>query len=87
MQHIFVTEEGEICLNSSGHLNHLLDKYAFEGAKCNVTYAGKVLLTKGNMKGKEAHNFELEIDDADKAPVRTRPASSEPVYEEDDIAL
>ncbi len=80
-------EEGEICLNSSGHLNWLLEKYGFEGARCNIIYAGKETLTKGVMNGKEAHKFELEIDDADTPPSKEKEAPSEPTYEEDDIAL
>lgn len=63
LNHIFQEGDGELVLNSSGHLNWLLETYGFEGAVCRVTYQGKEKLTKGNMKGKEAHRFELEIDD------------------------
>ncbi len=63
VQHDFKQKDGIIvCLNSSGHLNWLLDNHVEKGDLVNVFYAGKVTLTKGVMKGKEAHNFEIEID-------------------------
>jgi hypothetical protein len=72
IQHIFLEDDGTktVVLNSSGHLNWLLENYATSGKSlCNVIYSERVLLTKGAMAGKEAHNFELEIDDGDNTPV------------------
>lgn len=50
-------------LNSSGQLNYLVDTYLKEGTVCKIVYKGKVLLSKGAMSGKEAHNFDLYVDD------------------------
>jgi len=64
IQHIFKQKDGKIvCLNSSGHLNWLIDNHGYQGMMCNIHYDGKVLLENGAFKGKEAHNFELEIDE------------------------
>lgn len=64
IQHIYKQTNGEIvCLNSSGHLNWLMENHVKPGQLVNVYYADKVMLTKGAFKGKEAHNFEVEIDD------------------------
>jgi hypothetical protein len=96
LNHVFLEEAGETVLNSSGHLNWLLETYGFEGAVCRVTYLGKEKLTRGNMKGKEAHRFELEIDDDYPQPVgAATPAAKvkkpEPEYVasdfEDDLEL
>jgi hypothetical protein len=62
--HEFRTEENFMqVLNSAGHLNYLLNEYAVFGDYCKVTYDGIVVLEKGAMKGKNSHNFTLEIDD------------------------
>jgi acetyltransferase-like isoleucine patch superfamily enzyme len=66
IQHLFRQEDGEtVCLNSAGHLNYLIEKNVKPGMHCNVIYAEKVALTSGTFAGKEAHNFELEIDEGD----------------------
>jgi hypothetical protein len=63
VNHIFRQNDGQvISLNSSGHLNWLLENHTTVGESvCNVIYDGKEVLQKGMMKGKEAHRFELEI--------------------------
>lgn len=64
INHHFRTDENYIqVLNSSGHLNYLLNEYAVFGDYCRVTYEGMEVLEKGKMKGREAHKFSLEIDD------------------------
>jgi hypothetical protein len=64
INHHFRTEENYVqVLNSSGHLNWLLNEYAVFGDFCRVTYEGSEILEKGKMKGREAHKFSLEIDD------------------------
>lgn len=64
IQHVFKQKDGEmVTLNSSGHLNYLLENHVSTGTVCNVYYKEKILLTKGTFKGKEAHNFEIEVDD------------------------
>lgn len=60
----FRTEDNTIrVLNSSGHINYLLNEYAVFGDFCRITYEGMKLLEKGQMKGKDSHMFTLEIDD------------------------
>lgn len=62
--HEFRTDDNEIqVLNSSGHLNYLMNEYASFGDYCKVTYEGTITLDKGPMKGKDSHTFTLEIDD------------------------
>jgi hypothetical protein len=65
IQHEFRHPDEEVArvLNSSGHLNFLLSEYANFGDYCRVTYEGSIKLDKGPMKGKDAHQFSLEIDD------------------------
>ena len=92
VQHEFRQKNGEIVvLNSAGHLNWLLNEHLIEGQRCNVFYAEKKMLTKGPFKGKEAHTFELEIDD--EIPGKTQvfkdsPAKEFPLAADDsDISL
>ena len=64
VQHYFeesLTGERKV-LNSSGQLNYLVDAHLSEGTKCKIEYDGKHKLTKGAMKGKEAHQFKLYVD-------------------------
>lgn len=94
VQYDFRTDDDFIqVLNSSGHLNYLLNEYASFGDYCKITYEGSKVLEKGPMKGKDAHQFSLEIDDDrfDKSFARngvlpekkpTPPAKDESVKEE-----
>jgi hypothetical protein len=59
--HKFEADGKEIVLNSSGQLNYLIKTYLEIGALATVIYQGKEKLTKGPMKGKEAHRFELLV--------------------------
>lgn len=63
INHIFRQDDGQVVsLNSSGHLNWLMESHTTPGKTiCNVYYDGKEVLQKGAMKGKEAHRFELEV--------------------------
>jgi hypothetical protein len=64
INHHFRTDENYIqVLNSSAYLNSLLNEYAVFGDYCRVTYEGMKVLETGRMKGREAHQFSLEIDD------------------------
>jgi hypothetical protein len=84
--HDFKEKGGEIaCLNSSGQLNYLLETHVATGDVCNVYYKGKVLLSKGTFKGKEAHNFEIEVDDAKHSD--DEPDAVAAVKDDNDIAL
>ena len=61
-QHYFEEKDGsKVCLNSAGQLNYLIDDNLYAGRACKIVYAGKVLLEKGAMAGKEAHNFDLYL--------------------------
>jgi len=71
VQHLFKEKTGDVvCLNSAGQLNWLVDNHLKPGAVCKVTYVDKKPLTKGQMKGKEAHSFSLEVDDDQGQPVK-----------------
>jgi hypothetical protein len=66
VQHIFKQRNGEIvCLNSSGHLNWLIENHVSPGVVVNILYKERVTLTKGPMAGKDAHNFELEVEEVE----------------------
>lgn len=85
IQHIFRQKDGEtVVLNKSGHLDYLLAENATKGTKCNVIYDGKIVLTKGPFKGKEANNFELEVDDAGPVAADKIPAA---IAHTDDLTL
>lgn len=79
IQHNFKQRDGNIVvLNKAGHLDWLLDNYVKLGQRVNINYAGKSELTKGQFKGKEAHSFELAIEDVPvdaKAPAESVAAS------------
>jgi hypothetical protein len=62
----------ELNLNSSGQLNYLIKTHLTEGQYCKVVYLGKVVLDKGAMKGKEAHNFELYTEALTLKPVSNK---------------
>ena len=49
-------------LNSSGHLNYLMEQDAYVGACIQVVYEGTEIMEKGRFKGKPAHRFSLLID-------------------------
>ena len=73
IQHIFNQRNGEVvCLNSAGHLNYLLKEHVKTGMRVNVIYADRKTLAKGPFAGKEAHTFDIEVDDAS---VVTEPVS------------
>lgn len=63
--HKFLTSEGKlVVLNSAGHLDYLVSSYLNEGDLCQVLYGGEHKVTKGPMKDKMAHRFELLLDDS-----------------------
>ena len=62
--HKFMTEDMEqIVCPSAGQLNYLIRTYLTEGQNCKIEYLGKKEITTGAMKGKEAHSFELYVED------------------------
>jgi hypothetical protein len=88
IQHNFTMPDGTTTvLNSAGQLNHLVDKYCNAGDLVRITYVNKVTLTKGAMKGKEAHNFELEVDDEPKTERVNGAAVAATVPQDNDITL
>lgn len=62
IQHLFDVDGETVCLNSAAQLNHCIDTKIKPGDKVIVTYDGKVVLTKGNMKGKDCHQFVVQVD-------------------------
>lgn len=57
----FETEEGKIVvLNGTGQLAHRM-KLVKEGDLVQIEYLGKQKISKGVMKGKEAHNFDVRV--------------------------
>lgn len=63
IEHNYKLPSGEIVvLNSAGKLNYLMSKFASAGTVCNVIYGGKIVLQKGDFKGKESHDFDLEVE-------------------------
>jgi len=58
----FRPEEGPIVsLNHAGQLAYLMDNYVREGDTVQVIYDGKGILDKGAFKGKEVHNFKVNV--------------------------
>jgi len=86
VQHLFKGKDGSTTvLNSAGHLNWLLDEHVNTNDLVNVYYEGKEMLLKGPMKGKEAHRFELEVDDGPRSNVDNTPVTLASAT--DDISL
>lgn len=61
----FKPEEGgpTVCLNHAGQLAYLIENNVREGDLVQVIYDGKGILEKGAFKGKEVHNFQVNIAD------------------------
>lgn len=64
-KHLFEDlETGERkCLNGAGQLNYCIEQLS-EGDICKIVFKGKVELTSGRMKGKEANQFDVFVEDA-----------------------
>ena len=64
LNHVFRNEaENKDHVLSGGHLTWLAKEQLSFGDYTRVTYSGTQILEKGNFKGKESHQFELETDD------------------------
>jgi hypothetical protein len=50
-----------VVVNGAGNLNYLM-KEVSPGSLCQIAYNGKIEITKGNFKGKEAHNFNVQYE-------------------------
>ena len=88
--HDFIQEDGQqVTLNSAGQLDWLLENHAPLGSKCNVIFQGKVKLTTGTFAGKEANQFELQVDDEAFTPPasKARPSDEPRLDAGPDIAL
>lgn len=73
IQHLFDLGDGKTkVLNSSGHLNWLMEEHVSPGDFVQVMYGGMEKLTKGPMKDKDAHRFELFVDQEDLNRVEKR---------------
>jgi hypothetical protein len=49
-----------VVINSTGSLSYQM-RNVIPGTLCQVLYNGKETITKGPMKGKEAHNFKVNV--------------------------
>ncbi len=90
IQHQIRDDAGDVTvLNSSGHLNFLLENHVSKGDFIQVTYKGTEELKKGKFKGKEMHQFEVAVDDergrdASAAVVESGSSSTEAAAGDDD---
>lgn len=65
IQYEFEHKTGDIhVLNSSGQLNYKMD-FVNPGERVMIIYDGSIILEKGAMKGKMAHQFKLLRDEED----------------------
>ena len=64
IQHLFDVAGTTTVLNSAGQLNKFIDEKLVSGDKVRVTYDGTFTLTKGQMAGKDCHQFIVERDRA-----------------------
>ena len=56
-QYEYMSDDGKIVvLNAAGQLAYKMD-FMKEGTKCKIVYDGSIILEKGKMKGKSAHQF------------------------------
>jgi hypothetical protein len=62
-QHLIRQTNGqEVVLNSSGHLDYLVETHVPKGSMVRVIYSGKQVLEKGRYAGKESHQFDVQLD-------------------------
>lgn len=60
--HDFKPEDGPtVSLNHAGQLAYLIENFVREGDLCQVIYDGTSKLEKGAFKGKEVHNFIVNV--------------------------
>lgn len=79
----YLGNDGEIyVLNSSGQLNHKMESYVQPGDMVKIIYEGMILLDKGPMSGKMAHQFKLI--DMGQAPKSEEPQDGQSEGSEDD---
>jgi hypothetical protein len=64
--YILETEDGQIGIPGKTRLNILMEKVA-PGSLVRITYDGLKKNTSGKFKGKDAHNFSVEVDAAQEA--------------------
>src|ERR1035438_8552253 len=57
-QHNMQTENGSVCVNGSGKLDHLLGAIR-PGDYIEIVYLGKKVIETGQRKGTSAHDFDL----------------------------
>lgn len=67
IQHLVDNGKEEVVLNSAQHLNWLIGRHVKQGDLIRVIYAGNEVLSKGRMKGKKCHQFEVLIANAPEA--------------------
>lgn len=91
IQHHFRKGDEITVLNSSGHLNYMLENYVTKGDTVRVKYKGTEQVTKGKFKGKDMHQFEVLVDDSVPNTIpeslRTGTLASVPDTDDDDDDL
>lgn len=55
-------EERGIVVLGGGHLKYQMETSVDQGDYVRITYDGKVTLDKGNFKGRQSHQFVVEVD-------------------------
>jgi len=79
--HDFKPEEGPtVSLNHAGQLAYLIENFVRVGDLCQVIYDGTSTLEKGAFKGKEVHNFIVNV--ADSGEQLNSPVAEEALEEE-----
>ncbi len=84
IQYEFENKDGEIhVLNSSGQLNYKME-FVKPNEIVQVIYDGMILLTKGPMKGKDAHQFKVLRNDDEEVEDAIKDGPDVPGIEESD---
>jgi len=75
--HLFKEKSGKVVGLSGGQLNYMIEDAGIitEGRSYNVFYEGKVVIQKGAMAGKEAHQFAIEADEDEETVEVTKSVS------------
>lgn len=85
IQHQIREDGGDVTvLNSSGHLNFLLENHVSKGDYIQVIYRGTETMKKGKFKGKDMHQFEVAVDDERGRDDSAAPIASATVSADDD---
>lgn len=79
-------DDEKVCLNTAGKLHYIFfgdESEIVKGDYLQVKYAGRIVLTKGAMAGKESHEFTVLLD-ADKSIAIEQPKQEKASVESND---